>query len=109
MAYSEDYRRRAVEYYHEGHTQAEVKEVFKIHPKTLRDWEFRMENGNLKPLYPDTRKPRKLPPDKLADYVEQNPDDFLKEIGSHFGASDVAVGKALRRLKITRKKRHLDT
>lgn len=30
MAYSEDYRRRAVEYYQEGHTQGEVQAAFKI-------------------------------------------------------------------------------
>lgn len=105
MAYSEDYRKRTVEYYHEGHTQAEVKEVFKVHPKTLRDWETRKEKGNLKPSYPKTRKPRKLYPDKLLAYIEQNPDAFLAEIGAHFGTSDVAVGKALRKLMITRKKR----
>jgi transposase len=108
MAYGEDYRKRTVEYYHEGHTQAEVHDVFKVHPKTLRDWETRMEKGDLKPSYPRTRKPRKLPPDELLAYVEQNPDDFLAEIGAHFGASDVAVGRALRKLKITQKKRVLD-
>ena len=43
MAYSIDYRKRAVEYYHEGNTQAEVKAVFKIVPSTLRDWEARLK------------------------------------------------------------------
>lgn len=105
MAYSEDYRRRTVEYYHEGNTQAEVRDIFKVHPKTLRDWESRMEKGNLKPVYPKTRKPRKLPPDELANYIEQNPDAFLVEIGAHFNCSDVAVYKALKKLNITRKKR----
>jgi transposase len=109
MAYSEDYRRRTVEYYHEGRTQAEVKEIFKVHPKTLRDWESRMEKGNLKAEYPKTRKHRKLPPDELLAYVEQNPDAFLTEIGVHFGCSDVAVGKALKKMNITRKKRRLAT
>lgn len=98
-----------VEYYHEGKTQAEVKAIFKVHPKTLRDWETRMEHGNLKPEYPKTRKHRKLPPNELAIYIEQHPDAFLSEIGSYFGCSDVAVGKALKKLKITRKKRRLAT
>ena len=109
MAYSEDYRRRTVEYYHEGKTLAEVQDIFKVYPKTIRDWEARMENGNLKAKYPKTRKHRKLPPNELAAYVEENPDAFLCEIGAHFGCSDVAVGKALKKLKITRKKRQLDT
>lgn len=105
MAYSEDYRRRTVEYYQEGNSQAEVKEIFKVHPKTLRDWETRMENGNLKATYPKTRKPRKLPPDELAAYVEKKPDAFLSEIAAHFNCSDVAVYKALKKMKITLKKR----
>jgi transposase len=106
MAYSEDYKIRAVEYYHEGHSREEVKRVFKVWPKTLRDWENRIKSGNLKPSYPKTRKPRKLPPNELTAYVEQHPDAFLKEIAVHFSCSDTAVRKALRRLNITRKKRH---
>ena len=105
MAYSEDYRKRAVEYYQEGKRQAEVKEVFKIHPSTLRDWEARYESGSLKPNYPETRKPRKLPSDELKAYIESNPDAFLSEIGEHFGCSAEAVRKALLKLKITLKKR----
>jgi transposase len=106
MAYSEDYRKRAIEYYHEGNTQAEVQAVFKIYPTTLRDWETRNEAGSLKPKYPKTRKPRKLPPDELAHYIDENPEAFLSEIGEHFNCSAPAVAKALRKLKITRKKRH---
>jgi hypothetical protein len=39
MAYSEDYRKRTIEYYREGHTEAQVWEAFKIYPSALRDWE----------------------------------------------------------------------
>jgi len=73
MAYSEGYRKRAVEYYLSGKTQAEVKEAFKIYPSTLRDWRTRYEAESLKPSYPKARKPRKLPPDELLLYVEENP------------------------------------
>ena len=104
MAYSEDYRKRAVEYYKEGNHQAVVKEVFKIHPSTLRDWETRYESGSLKPNYPKTRKPRKLPSDELKAYIAANPDAFLSEIGEHFGCSAEAVRKALIKLEITLKK-----
>jgi transposase len=105
MLYSEDYRKRAVEYYHEGNRQAEVKEVFKIHPSTLRDWEARYEAGSLKPNYPKTRKARKLPLDKLERYVSDNPDAFLSEIGEYFDCSAEAVRKALIKLNVTLKKR----
>jgi len=110
MAYSVDYRKRAVEYYHEGNTQAEVRAVFKISPATLRDWEARYEAGELKPNYPKTRKKRKLPSsDELIAIVEQNPDAFLREIGDDFGCSHQAVSKALAKLGITLKKRQSAT
>lgn len=104
MAYSEDYRKRALEYYREGHTQAEVLEVFKVHPATIRDWEARESKGALKASYPKTRKARKLPLGELQKYVDEHPSDFLKEIGEHFGCSGEAVRKALKKLKITVKK-----
>ena len=104
MAYSEDYRKRAIEYHNEGHTQLEAAAVFKIHRTTLQAWEARKATGTLKPQYPKTRKPRKLPPDELKRYVEENPDDFLEEIATHFNCSAEAVRKALKKLKITRKK-----
>ena len=106
MAYSEDYRKRVIAYRREGNTLAQVKAVFKIHPSTLRDWEARYETGSLKTNYRKTRKPRKLPPDDLAKYVTEYPDAFLSEIGEHFGCSAQAVHKALKKLKITHKKRH---
>jgi transposase len=64
-----------------------------------------MKAGTLKPNYPKTRKPRKLPPDELIQYLEEHPDAFLEEIGTHFDCSAEAVRKALKKLKITRKKR----
>jgi len=109
MAYSEDFRRRTIEYYHEGNTQDDVSAVFKISRSTLRDWEHRYKTGNLKPSYPKTRSGGKLQPDELANYVEEFPDAFLSEIGVHFGCSAEAVRKALVKLKITLKKRHCAT
>ena len=106
MAYSEDYRNRTIEYYHEGHTQAEVFTAFKVYPKTIRQWEARKAAGTLKAEYPKIKKPRKLPPDELARYMDEHPDDFLEEIGEHFQCSAEAVRKALKKLIITRKKRH---
>jgi transposase len=109
MAYSIDYRKRVIEYRQEGHALAEIRKAFKIYPSTLRAWEGRQKDGDLAPKYPETRAPRKLPPDELKRYVEANPDAFLVEIGAHFGCSAEAVRKALKKLNITRKKRRSTT
>lgn len=105
MAYSVDFRKRAIEYHYEGNTQEETCDVFKITPKTLREWIVRQEAGCLKPWYPKTRKARKMPLDELQKYIDDHPDALLLEIGRHFGASDSAVSRRLKKLKITRKKR----
>jgi transposase len=105
MAYSIDFRRRALEYYHEGHTQEEVFKAFKVYPETLRDWDARNKAGTLKPNYPKNRQPRKLPPEELMRYITEHPDAFLEEIGDYFQCSAEAVRKALNKLKITRKKK----
>ena len=70
----------------------------------MQKWKSQLnETGNLEPKK-RMETWRKIDPEKLKAYVEQNLDAFLKEIAKEFGCSDVAVLKALRRLKITRKK-----
>lgn len=104
MAYSVDYRKRAIEYYYEGHTQAEVRAVFKVYPDTIREWEALLAGGSLEPNYPLCRKKRKLPDEELILYINEHPDAFLFEIGDHFNSSGEAVRKALKKLNITLKK-----
>jgi transposase len=104
MAYSVDYRKRAVEYYREGHTEAEVSDAFKIGPPTLHDWEARYDRGDLAAQYPKSRAPRKIPLHELVVYVDAHPEDFQREIGEHFKCSHQAVSKALAKMGYTNKK-----
>ena len=49
MAYSEDYRKRVIEYRTEGHTLMETSKVFKVAIITIRQWENKLkEDGTLK-------------------------------------------------------------
>jgi transposase len=104
MSYEIKYRQRAIEYWQEGHSKRATAEVFKVSPTTLQTWKFQLnETGT---LAPKKRKEtwRKIDPEKLNRYNNEHPDAYLKEIADEFGCSDVAVLKALKRLKITRKK-----
>ena len=47
---------------------------------------------------------RKIELSKLREYVTEHPDAYLREIADVFGCSEPAAMKALRRLKISRKK-----
>lgn len=106
MIYDKEYRRRALEYWGEGHTRKETADVFKVNPSTLQRWKSRLnETGNLE-TQKGVRPWKKIDPVRLKEYLEQHPDAYLKEIAKEFDCSHNAIFKALRRLKISRKKNH---
>ena len=105
MSYSEDYRKRTIEYRQEGHTLEETKDIFKVCISTIRKWEKQLkEKGNLKAKTVE-RAFKKIDPEKLKEYVEEHPDAYQNEIAKEFKCSPEAIRKAFKRLKITRKKR----
>ena len=105
MSYSEDYRRRVIEYRNEGHTLKETGEVFDIAASTICRWNRQLkEEGTLRKRA--VKRPfKKIDPEKLVAYIQANPDAYLREIAMEFLCCKSAVSKALKRLKITRKKR----
>jgi len=90
----------------EGHSYAKTAAVFKVNPSTLQRWKSQLKEAGT--LEPKKRKEtwRKIDPSKLKEFLKQHPDAYLKEIAEAFGCTDTAVTKALRRLKISRKKNH---
>ena len=105
MSYSRDYRERTIEYRQAGHTLEETHLVFKVSISTIREWEKRLkETGDLekKELH---RGFRKIDPEKLEAYVVEHPDAYQSEMAEAFGCSESGIRDALRRHKITRKKR----
>ena len=104
MSYDIKLRRRAIAYWNDGHSKKETAEAFKVSHFTLQMWKSQLkETGTLEPK--KRRETwRKIEPARLIEYLEEHPDAYLKEIAGLFGCSDVAILKALRRLKISRKK-----
>jgi transposase len=104
MAYSIDFRKRAIEYMDEGHTGKEMYETFKIWPSTVARWRKLLEkNNSLKPEYRETRN-RKIDVKKLERVLERKPDMTLPEIAKIFDCTKQAVHAALKKAKITLKK-----
>ena len=104
MAYDVRYRTQVVKYLAEGHTQREAKEVFGVGTTTMKQWRKQWEEtGSLakKELH---RCFKKIDPEKLKAYIQENPDAYLEEMAKVFSCSDTAIVKALKKLKITRKK-----
>jgi transposase len=109
MSYSEDLRKKVIDYIHSGHTQKSAQNVFKIGSTTIKRWlkQFK-ETGSLKNK-PLNRSHKKINPDTLFEYVTKHPDAYLREIAEHFNCSGEGIRKALKRLKITLKKKRLFT
>lgn len=105
MSYPVKYRERVVEYHKENHTLEETHQVFKVAISTIRKWEKQLkEEGHLenKPL---NRGYKKIDSEKLRKYVEEHPDAYQSEMAEVFGCCTSAIQQALKRLKITRKKK----
>jgi transposase len=103
MAYSKDYRKRAVEYKDSGHTFKELKEAFEIPPETYYDWKEKLENGYYEEKKKVERK-RLIDKEKLAAAIKEKPDAYLHELAELFGCTPQAVHYALEKMKITYKK-----
>jgi len=109
MAYSIDFRKRAIEFMDEGHTEKELYVAFRIYGSNVYKWRKLLEEtGSLQPQYRETRQ-RKIDPEKLKQALERKPDATLPELAKQFDCTKQSIDAALKRLKITRKKRHSAT
>jgi len=105
MRYSEDYKRRVLGFISEGHTQEETKVTFKVARSTINRWKVQLSvTGNLAAIIPK-RRGWAYDGEKLAAYIEANPQAYLYEIAEHFGGSVSGALYALKREGLTLKKR----
>lgn len=104
MAHSEEVRKLAVEYYKAGHTPEEVKEVYKVSRASLFRYKKMIESGLTGPKPKQTRK-RKITKENLIQVVKERPDAYLREYAIILNCTPQAVFSALKRHKITYKKR----
>jgi transposase len=106
MSKSVDFRKRAIEYYKDGgHTIRDTAKVFGVGKTTIENWVALLaETGNLENR-PLNRTYKKIDPEKLKTYIVEHNDDTLCEIAEYFRCSIHAVDQALRKHKITYKKR----
>jgi|ERR671921_305174 transposase len=103
MSYSEDLRRRVVGYVRQGGSKAEAARRFEISLWCVKDWVKR--GDNLTAGKPGPRGSHKLDWQALQVALKQRDDATLAELAQQFRVSHNAVWYALKRLKISRKKR----
>ena len=102
--YSVDLRERVLNYLEKNQNKKDASLVFQVGIATIYRWVSRKkEKGHIQPLHRKYAY-KKIDDQKLIQYVEMHPDQFLSEIANHFKLTPQAIFYALKRLKITRKK-----
>lgn len=105
MSHSKDIRKIAIQYVAQGGSIKDACLLFEVSRSSFQRWRLIKEKtGNLASK-PRDRTPYKIDNDELKAYIEKHPDAYLNEIALHFKVTIPGVSIALKRLKITRKKR----
>lgn len=98
-------RQRALELVKEGKNKTEISKMLGVSRASLLRWSKRASRGELAATYPKKRGGFRVDDEKLKDYVAKHPDAYQTEIAEAIGAKENTVCRALKRLKISRKKR----
>ena len=109
MSYEKRYKERAVGYKIERHTLEETSKIFKVGTTALKEWIKAYKAGGDLSRKPLKRSSKKICPKKLVEYVRKEPGAYQSEIAKEFGCNQSAVSQAMKKQKITRKKRQFDT
>ena len=104
MSYDVKFREKALAYLRIGHSYQETSKVFGISANTLNAWDKQQKKNNTLERKYRSYSP-KVAAEALQSYVTANPDAYQHEMAKHFGCAQSTIGKTLKRLKITRKKR----
>lgn len=105
-AYSVDLRKRVLDYLGRNDDKKTASELFQVGIATVYRWvRQKKDKGHIEPHRREYVY-RKLDYNLLARYVKEHPDHFLLEIAEHFSVTEQAIFYALKKLKITRKKRN---
>ncbi len=102
MTYSVDLRQKVVAFVRDGGSQREAARHYDVSLWCVRDW---LARKDLQPQQKGVPRQRKLDQEAVRAHVRDHPDAILRERAAHFGVHVSCMGWALRRLKLTRKKR----
>jgi len=101
MPYSLDLRKRVVDYVEKGGSATHAAKIYQVERATIYRW---LGRENLAPTIVKHRN-RKMDWKALEKDVEENPNDRLVTRAKKFGVHLSAISYALKKIKITRKKR----
>lgn len=106
MAYSTDLRKRVLDFIKAGGKKAEAARRFSLNRSTIYRWLAAEDPFSSEK--PGPKNMRVLDEAALKKHVADFPDLTQNERASHFGVSESSIAYGLRKLGITRKKKHSD-
>jgi putative transposase len=102
MAYGLDLRQKVIDYIENGGRVTKAAQVFGIGRASIYRWLSRKELEATKVKY----RQRSLDRKELLKDIQENPETRLKQRAEFFGVSTTAIFKAIKKMKITRKKKN---
>lgn len=102
MPYSLDLRKKVIKYIEDGGKITSATKVFNLGRATIYRW---LNRQNLEATKVERRQ-RKLDWKALEQDVKENPDAQLSQRAERFGVHPSAILYALKKMKITRKKKN---
>ena len=82
MRYSQDLRKRVIDFIVSGGSKAEVSRRFQVSRRCIYNWLDAADPFTYEK--PGPRKPYRLDPEALAEHVKKFPDSTQKERAAHF-------------------------
>ena len=108
-AYSIDLRIKVLDYLKRYPDIKAASQLFNIGIATIYRWlRQKREQGHVRPKH-RLFTFKRIDLQKLEEYLEAHPDQFLSEIATHFSVSISAIHYACKRCNITRKKKQRST
>jgi len=103
--YSEDLRKKVINYLKKGRSQKEASEVFGIHRNTISRWNKSYSETGTYAAKERLGYKSKLDDQKIELFVKNNADIKLASIGVQFGISKGHAGLILKKLGFSYKKK----
>ncbi len=105
--YSLDLRERVLKYLEKNDDKKIACDLFEVSLSTVFRWVRRKKEKGSVAAFKRKHPYKKIDEQALLDYVKNHEDYFLSEIGEHFSMTAPGIFYALKRLKVTRKKKPL--
>ncbi len=107
--YSEDLRKKVINYIEKGSSQRAAAKIFDIHKNTISRWNVRNRKEGTILARARLGFKSKVDKQKLEEFVKSNPNVKLRDIGKEFGITGSQAGRILKKLGFSYKRKPLAT